>query len=174
MGGSRRGLIITYKNLLITMFLGGLWHGANWTFILWGLYHGALLITYKELAKYFKIDNQYSFKEIKHVLHIIIFFQLTCLGWIFFRAESINDVCQLFTQLIFNFSFSDDTFGMLGLILFFFVFPIFLYEVWDEKKKFNSFKDRSLSSLLIFSNYCFLMIVLFKAPSFQDFIYFQF
>ena len=173
MGGSRRGLIITYKNLLITMFLGGLWHGANWTFILWGLYHGALLITYKELAKYFKIDNQYSFKEIKHVLHIIIFFQLTCLGWIFFRAESINDVCQLFTQLIFNFSFSDDTFGMLGLILFF-VFPIFLYEVWDEKKKFNSFKDRSSSSLLIFSNYCFLMIVLFKAPSFQDFIYFQF
>ena len=145
MGGSRRGLIITYKNLLITMFLGGLWHGANWTFILWGLYHGALLITYKELAKYFKIDNQYSFKK-KTCFAYNNFFQLTCLGWIFFRAESINDVCQLFTQLIFNFSFSDDTFGMLGLILF--LFFRYFYTKYGMKRKIQ-FIQRPISIFII-------------------------
>ena len=72
------------RNLMITMFLGGLWHGAGIFFIVWGVYHGLLLILYR----FVPIDTLLTerFGRFGKVLSIVIFFHLVCFGWIFFRA----------------------------------------------------------------------------------------
>lgn len=84
LGGSRDGKLMTFRNLMITMFLGGLWHGAGVFFILWGLWHGLLLVFYR-LAP---IDSMLArhLGRFGELLAIVIFFHLVCIGWIFFRA----------------------------------------------------------------------------------------
>lgn len=85
LGGNKEGGLLTARNLLITMFLGGLWHGAGVFFIVWGLYHGLLLVLYR----FFPIHEYLNaaFGRFGNVLATIIFFHLVCLGWIFFRAS---------------------------------------------------------------------------------------
>jgi D-alanyl-lipoteichoic acid acyltransferase DltB (MBOAT superfamily) len=84
LGGSRDGRLMTLRNLMITMLLGGLWHGAGVFFILWGLWHGLLLVLYRLLP----IDSIVvrHLGRLGKLLSIVIFFHLTCIGWIFFRA----------------------------------------------------------------------------------------
>jgi len=82
MGGSRKGEWRTYQNLLITMLLGGLWHGANWTFVFWGGYHGVLLglnRLYKERIEKVNV----------HIRRALTFFAVV-LGWLFFRATDFH------------------------------------------------------------------------------------
>jgi alginate O-acetyltransferase complex protein AlgI len=84
LGGNQHGSLLTIRNLMITMFLGGLWHGAGAFFIIWGLYHGLLLVLYRLLP----IDAILirRFGRFGKLLAIVIFFHLVCIGWIFFRA----------------------------------------------------------------------------------------
>jgi alginate O-acetyltransferase complex protein AlgI len=89
LGGSRGGRLRTYTNLFITMLLGGLWHGANWTFVLWGAYHGLLLIGYRALLP----DLDARLKSPLHrAIAIVVFFHLVCLGWVMFRASSVAEL----------------------------------------------------------------------------------
>lgn len=84
LGGNRGGAYKTMRNLMITMILGGLWHGAGVFFIVWGAYHGLLLVVYRLLP----ID-EYLVRYLGRFgrfLGAVIFFHLVCVGWIFFRA----------------------------------------------------------------------------------------
>ena len=88
LGGNRKGPSRTYVNLMITMLLGGLWHGAAWSFVLWGFYQGSLLCIHRFFTKKdgeASPSNIYSFQNI---LCILFFFQVTCYGWLLFRANS--------------------------------------------------------------------------------------
>ncbi|MDF1685820.1 MAG: D-alanyl-lipoteichoic acid acyltransferase DltB (MBOAT superfamily) [Parvibaculaceae bacterium] len=99
LGGSRKGPIATYRNLFLTMFLGGLWHGAAWTFVVWGTLHGTMLGIERYLTRRLnafapKDDGTPSIIErlsgsTMHLVGIIWTFHFVCLAWIFFRAESI-------------------------------------------------------------------------------------
>jgi len=82
LGGNRKGTFRTYVNLLITMLLGGLWHGANWTFIIWGAYHGALLIV-DRLAGGF-------FQRLPRLVYQLQTFLLVLIGWVFFRSDNLD------------------------------------------------------------------------------------
>jgi D-alanyl-lipoteichoic acid acyltransferase DltB (MBOAT superfamily) len=84
LGGNQHGPLLTMRNLMITMFLGGLWHGAGFFFIVWGLFHGLLLVLYRLVP----IDDILvrRFGRIGKFLAIVFFFHLVCIGWIFFRA----------------------------------------------------------------------------------------
>lgn len=85
LGGSQHGRLLTMRNLMITMFLGGLWHGAGFFFILWGLYHGLLLVLYRLVP----IDGyliRLLGQRLGRAAAILVFFHLVCIGWIFFRA----------------------------------------------------------------------------------------
>jgi alginate O-acetyltransferase complex protein AlgI len=84
LGGSRRGLPLTLRNLMLTMLLGGLWHGASWTFVAWGGYHGALLCAHRLLAA----KRNASPKGVVRLLGMASTFVLVMIGWVFFRAES--------------------------------------------------------------------------------------
>ena len=105
LGGSRKGKFNTYKNLFITMLLGGFWHGANWNFIFWGGLHGAALALDKlriSIAK--KLNFSFSLPPtIKKWIGIIITFHFVCFCWIFFRCDTFHNSWIFIKQIFLNF-----------------------------------------------------------------------
>ncbi len=93
LGGNRRGPVRTYVNLLIVMGLGGLWHGADWKFAVWGLWHGALLA----LERLLGIGEPAS--GVLVPLRILITFSLVTFGWLLFRLTHLSDIGLLFDAL---------------------------------------------------------------------------
>lgn len=92
LGGNRKGKIRTYVNLVLTMLIGGLWHGANWTYVFWGFLHGIGLCIHK-LWKTRKNNLQDS--SILNLINILITFLFTSFCWIFFRAESLKQAISI-------------------------------------------------------------------------------
>ncbi|HTR67184.1 MAG TPA: MBOAT family protein [Terriglobales bacterium] len=82
LGGSRIGKLRTYRNLMITMLLGGLWHGANWTFVFWGGYHGVLLALYRAFGA--------LWDGVDATLRRVVTFFAIVLGWVFFRSTDFH------------------------------------------------------------------------------------
>ena len=95
LGGNRKGRMRTYCNLMVTMLLGGLWHGAGAAYVLWGLYHGSLLACQRAWHDFVgpRLPSAPRDRAIvtmtKNALLVLIFFHLTCLGWLLFRAGSL-------------------------------------------------------------------------------------
>ncbi len=85
LGGNRKNVFITCVNLMLVFLLSGLWHGANWKFLIWGGIHGFLLIVYRILKRYNFELKGFTF------LKWLITFNLVCLAWIFFRANNVSD-----------------------------------------------------------------------------------
>mgnify|MGYP001434484315 CR=1 FL=1 len=173
LGGNKKGTLMTFRNLFLTMLIGGLWHGVGWTYIVWGIFHGIILILFRLI----KFDLNFQFynylKKLLYVGKIIFMFHLICLGWVFFRSENLDYAFNAIYQVFYNFNYSDQSFSIIGLIIFF-IFPIFIYEYWDEKRDFKIFNERPTASLVLIFNYCFFMIIIFPAPMHKEFIYFQF
>jgi len=89
LGGNRQGVWKQRRNLLLTFLLSGLWHGANWTFVLWGLLHGLLQTVENALKKPFpQLGKQHGWKG---VLEIVGTFLFVCVGWMLFRANTVQD-----------------------------------------------------------------------------------
>lgn len=101
LGGSRGGELMTYRNLLLTMILGGLWHGAAWNFVLWGAYHGALLATHRLLEPGLKRVGQVMARVpwLWWSLRAGAMFAFTCYGWLLFRASSLEQVVAMTASL---------------------------------------------------------------------------
>lgn len=93
LGGNRRGKGRIYVNLMITMVLGGLWHGAAWTFLLWGFYHGLLLVVSRAIGPRVSL-------LVPRWLRVLVFFHVTCYGWLIFRATSLAQVGQMTAALL--------------------------------------------------------------------------
>ena len=129
LGGNRGGKWLTQRNLMITMLLGGLWHGAGWTFILWGLFHGLLLCAYRPFEAKLKLTRS---KWVR-ALQTVLFFHLVCFGWLLFRAESVGQVGDILYRICTDFTASGYTSYAMGMIVFFFA-PFFIYEAWLERK----------------------------------------
>lgn len=90
LGGNRKGRVRTYINILVTMSLGGLWHGASWNFVLWGVYHGGLLILEKVIGGYMVVGGgiaRLSNLRAVRVFRVMATQYLVLLGWILFRAH---------------------------------------------------------------------------------------
>lgn len=98
LGGSRDGEFNTYRNLFLTMLLGGLWHGADWTFVIWGVLHGIGL----GLERFFGWANADAAQAMRfQPVRALLVFHFVCLGWIFFRATSMHEAMHYlhgFTQ----------------------------------------------------------------------------
>lgn len=104
LGGNRKGTYRQYRNLMITMVLGGLWHGADWTFVLWGFMHGVALVVHKIFLKY-REKYQISFrnellKKIANIISITATYCFVCIGWIFFRAESVEQALVILKRIV--------------------------------------------------------------------------
>ena len=97
LGGNRVGRLRNYFNLLVTFVISGIWHGANWTFFLWGTLHGILLCIEKALG----IGKQ-KFTGINKFFHWAVTFVLVCLAWILFRANSLSDAMMVIKGIFTN------------------------------------------------------------------------
>jgi alginate O-acetyltransferase complex protein AlgI len=175
LGGNRCSNIRTCFNLWVTMAICGLWHGASWNFVLWGVLHGFGLI----LNRLTKQITSYKalFKDEKQVLSRIVFIPVTfvfvCIGWVLFRANDL-DTAMLFYSKIFKFEP-----GIFWIhISFYSIIPLMLLwqlipdEVTERlKEKLTSF-DTCLSWTSIVA--MIMCILLFSPVSISPFIYFQF
>ena len=97
LGGSRGTPIFTYRNLMITMLLGGLWHGASWNFVIWGALHGVALAGTRMWQRF--REKRDVKLEIPHVLAVFLTFQYVCFAWIFFKAPTFAHATLLIERL---------------------------------------------------------------------------
>ncbi len=155
LGGNRCGPLRKNLNLLITMALGGFWHGANWTFIGWGLFHGMILILYHQMQSTWDSFHKYIQRGVT--------FLLICFGWVFFRSPTFNDAYIWFKKLTFldgvgaNFLNSETltlgAFCILGLIIVNF-FKNASSENWSQVSDGRQFAwGVATLAALIFMNY---------------------
>jgi len=122
-----------YRNLMITMLLGGLWHGAAMHFVLWGAYHGVLLVAYRHFkTAWNNIGELFSnYKKLWHIICIVIMFHITCIGWIFFRANTLSDAWLIFSNL-FQVTAPSAPEAKSILLLFFLSIPFFIMHLLNE------------------------------------------
>lgn len=105
LGGNRKGRLRTYFNLLVTMVLGGLWHGAAIRFVLWGTLHGVALALHKlwlSVVPGAKVSG-YQMHPLSRLAGILVTFHLVCFGWLLFRADSMRTVQLMLHQITNNF-----------------------------------------------------------------------
>jgi len=110
LGGNRQGTSKTYRNLMLTMVLGGLWHGAAWNFVLWGTFHGAILVVWHWIRTRSRFLTEPS--GIVRWAMIFIMFHLTCLGWLMFRSRSLSQIGDMFQRMLTDWSISSHTWTM--------------------------------------------------------------
>ncbi|HAS84330.1 MAG TPA: MBOAT family protein [Verrucomicrobia bacterium] len=101
LGGSRAGNWVTHRNLMLTFLLGGLWHGANWRFVVWGALHGSYLVAERQLGRWLPAytGSNRLLRALLRMGSILVVFHGVCLSWIFFRAETFADAWQLIVNL---------------------------------------------------------------------------
>ena len=155
LGGNRQGKFNTYKNNMLTMLLGGLWHGASFNFILWGGVHGIFLLLQRTIGKNRIVFNRF------------VIFILVTLAWVPFRATNFSDTVKVFRSLIFfeyHIDFPASLFKIaLGLAM---IFILVIIDIFQELK-FNT-KNWYLSVSLI------ILLLLVGNWHSNSFIYFQF
>lgn len=174
LGGSQRGRPRMLINLVITMFLAGLWHGAAWNFVLWGLFHGLLLLIHASLTSLppyvwlrEKGGTAWKIGAWAITLHLVV------LGWVLFRVEAIGDVAVILSGVWLSISsLSAPTGGQFQFLLFMAVFLIASYVV----RRFAIFdlihRDTGLS--VVFYGTMIIIMTFFAGPGGMPFIYFQF
>ncbi len=172
LGGNRGGIRIMYRNLFLTMLLGGLWHGAAWNFVIWGIFHGVLLILYRHFGDSSKrAEGGLSFRR---VMAVVWMFHLTCVGWWLFRINGLADIAALGHMLPRGFIFDGDC-AMLLFVVTAAACMIWPIEWWSSKSDdprgrwgWNLVGGPVLVSVML------LAIVVLTPPSVGGFIYFQF
>lgn len=172
LGGSRNGTVNSFKNIFITFIVSGFWHGANWTFIAWGVYHSILYVpTYflKTNRKYLDtvIGENSFFPSIKEMIEVFLTFIFVTIGWVIFRAETLSDSFKYLKIMFLDFQIPNS--NLRGM---YFITPLLFLDYLFRKKEKLDFKISVSLELLISLILIFIIIGSFNNSS--SFIYFQF
>ncbi len=165
LGGSRRGKLRTYFNMFVTMVVSGVWHGAAWTFVIWGGLHalGRCLTREAEQTEFYR-------QRIPRLVKQLLVFTFVMFTWIFFRAQSLGDA-WLVVRRIFTASWTDPRCPLLvaGLVL-----AVWLYQLlYTSRSAWGRYLEaRPVRVGLAMGMIAYLVIV--AQPSTKQFIYFQF
>ena len=180
LGGNRKGQIRTYVNLLVTMLLGGLWHGAAVRFILWGAIHGVALALHKLYMQIFDALGWRRKKPLKiqRFLGQIITFHLVCFAWIFFRADSMETALSVITQISDHFTpevFLQFVVGYKNVLLLLLLGYLLHFTSKKQELRFRSWLTDLpfIGQVSLFIVTIFLLIQIRNADA-QPFIYFNF
>lgn len=168
LGGNRKGKYRTYVNLILVMLLGGLWHGAGWTFIIWGLYHGVLQAIERALGP------RHPLKQLPAWGQQLATFLLVLVGWVFFRATDFSIAFRILSNMV----------GYRGRYpvvplhlaqpagLFFLVFAIMVSmtypNLWNQPVRLN------LRTAIVYGGGFIISIILIMTRQNSPFLYFQF
>lgn len=163
LGGNRRGRFNTYRNMFLTMVISGLWHGAAWTFIIWGAVHALGRFCTRELE-----TTPFYREKVPKIVKQIFVFAFVTFAWIFFRAESIGDAWIIITR-IFTSGFTDPRCPLLALAL---ILAVWLYQYVYESgfKWLLELRYVRIGVIILM----ILYLALFAPSSQQPFIYLQF
>ncbi len=175
LGGNRGGPSRTKINLAVTMVLGGLWHGAAWTYVLWGAYQGALLMLFRTGDEWLvRRPQQWLGSPVARVVGTILMFHLTCYGWLIFRANSVEQIGQMTMSLVDASSGPPIPVGQLERLLFFGLPLLVLhgYEAWRDDVMALPKLSAPVRYALCFS--LFYLTVFFGEFGGAQFIYFRF
>ena len=173
LGGNRNGAFKTYRNLFLTMLLGGLWHGAAWTYVIWGAYQGLTLIAHRIFRTLVPVKGLSS--GIGYVVKAVAMFQVTCLGWLIFRAGSLEHLQKYFSSLFFNpTAHSSKTIYLILQIIFYSALTLIIMAV--QKKKNDLLAITRLGGICpwLFYLAMFYLLVFWGEYGGKQFIYFQF
>jgi alginate O-acetyltransferase complex protein AlgI len=175
LGGNRRGEWRTQINLLITMMVAGLWHGANVTFLYWGAYHGGLLLAHRNLKRMLggiSVTGAPA-RTLWFVVKVGLMFQLICFGWILFRAPDTATVLEM-TRSLFHPWGSFDRVRVISLA--WLAAPLAAVQIlrfFRRKSEFLAFQRISLElRVMVYS--AMLYMIVFRGGPPRSFIYFQF
>lgn len=175
LGGSQGGKIMRLRNTLIIFLVSGFWHGANWTFIIWGLIHALLFIPLllTDSNRNNLISKGYRINDIPKV---VLTFLLVCLAWVFFRADTVGEAIQYiggmfnFESLSLDYFYKNSRYLLTTAIC---LFSIFVLVAIELKHIVKGHQNLRLSKGIII----FILLLIFFMGSFKnqtDFIYFQF
>ena len=176
LGGNRVPFLRHLFNLLVTFLISGLWHGANWTFVIWGGIHGVYLIAEKVLSKFAR--NKQDDTGPIHVLKVIWCFLLVSFAWIFFRADSMQNASTIIHKIFTDFQFGNINVGQGKM----FILSLIMLAVLILKDVLDEYFPEKLSLLFFnvhrvvrwFIYYVIIALILIMATPSQNFIYFQF
>ena len=175
LGGNRKGSFRTYLNLMITMLVGGIWHGAGWQFIIWGGMHGVGLVIHKLKSRFFPVQE---LRGIRLFVSWLGTFAFVTLLWVFFRAESTSVAVSLIGRIFTDFTpemvlpFMQTRCVWVGVCVFAFIAiftPLKAYQ-WVEKRYISS---NIIVKIIIFA-VLVQLILEFAGTEVAPFIYFQF
>ncbi|MCW3083075.1 MAG: rane bound O-acyl transferase family protein [Bacteroidetes bacterium] len=158
LGGNRVGKVRQYINLMLTMLIGGLWHGASFNFIVWGGMHGiALAFDKMRMSVAKKLNFKFPAPGLIKVLGVIITFHFVCFCWIFFKAASFHDAGVIITQIFTNFNASAwkpmlDTYKI--------VFAVMLlgYIIHFIPKSYQYFSEKVLSKITLIGRIAVIVV----------------
>jgi D-alanyl-lipoteichoic acid acyltransferase DltB (MBOAT superfamily) len=171
LGGSRKGRARTYVNLMVTMLLGGLWHGANWTFVIWGMIHGVGLAVERLFSRGGEVAD--SRKFLSKWLRRAIIFNVVCVAWIFFRSPSLTTAFQQVAALT-DVQW-DPLMGLAAQFLVVYALTAVAIDCQLEKSRAEYlFGNRSVGSRMTVAGLFCVLIALFGANQENAFIYFRF
>lgn len=180
LGGNRKGNFRRYLNLFLTMFLGGLWHGAHLRFILWGSLHGMGLIVHKIWVKHTShlISKNTPVKHIKRFIGIFITFHFVAFCWIFFRVETMDKAQTILHQITHNLHpelLTNIFFGYQKVLLVMLAGYLihWLPKTWKDFGKKLFIKSPNLLKIT-FSIIIVIILYQMQSSAIQPFIYFQF
>jgi D-alanyl-lipoteichoic acid acyltransferase DltB (MBOAT superfamily) len=163
LGGNRKGTFNTYRNMFLTMVISGLWHGAAWTYVLWGAVHAIGRVLTRELER-----SSFYRENVPRLLKQILVFVFVGFAWIFFRADSIADAWLIISR-IFSSGFANPYCPILALA---FVFFAWLYQFAYESR-FRGLVELAQVRVGIVG-LMVLYLAVFAHPGGQAFIYLQF
>jgi alginate O-acetyltransferase complex protein AlgI len=183
LGGSRLGTETWVRNVLVTFLLSGLWHGASWNYVLWGLYHGILLLV-TQIAGRFMFSGR-SPRRWLVVPEIGLMFVLTNVGWLLFRETDLASIVRDLTLSPVGVSELDRQTGTyLFLLALGYSLPLWVQSLWVEATRVSSVAEQQERAVLarwprlalqgVACGLAFAGILVFRSRTSLDFIYFQF
>ncbi|MDT8302231.1 MAG: MBOAT family O-acyltransferase, partial [Sedimentisphaerales bacterium] len=163
LGGNRKGRFNTYRNMFLTLVISGLWHGAAWTFVIWGVVHAIGYSFTRELER-----TPFYKDKVPKIAKQLLVFVFVSFAWIFFRAETISDAWTIITG-IFTSGLANPYCPLLALVL---IFAVWLYQFAYESriKSFLELRAVRIGIVLLL----ILYLVVFAPASDKAFIYLQF
>lgn len=177
LGGNRKGKVRTYLNQMITMVLGGLWHGASWRFIIWGALHGLALGVHKFFqGKSPRSTNPDSLW--RNSLNVFLTFHFVCFCWIFFRAANMATVGEILNQIFYhmNFAVLPEFIAGYRVVLMLMIIGYLLHFIPREAELAaqETISNMTLAGKAAFMITVIILVIQTKSSGIQPFIYFQF
>ena len=179
LGGNRKGIRRTYINLMLTMLLGGLWHGASWNFVIWGGLHGIYLAVHKYYLEGRKVKVAYTYNGFagftKYLFNVLLTYVLVLFTWLFFRATDFQ-TAQVFFDKMFHWESSAYTQQFIIITLVYYL-AVILFDFFEYYTKRHTFilqiRNKGIVYGILAALFFVTLVFMFQSEP-LPFVYFQF